>query len=112
VVSKSPGQSLWQATISISPYLGKFKAGYELGRWICVICAFNLFAFFGFSKEARKNYHAVYLIVAKHIGVSGTSSKPSYNPRPRNKKNDIEALVFAHTTNTNGKNYNANKKED
>jgi hypothetical protein len=96
-----------------------FKASYELGRWISVICAFNFFAFFGFAQEGRKNYRAVYLTVAKHLGLSGASSKPSGNPRPRKKRNDIEALVFAHTTTTNisipipdGENHNANKKED
>ena len=95
------------------------KASGELGRWIGVICAFNFFAFFGFAEEARTNYRAAYLTVAKHIGLSTTSSKPSGSPRPRSKRNDIEALVFAHTTSTNisipipdGENHNANKKED
>jgi len=104
-------RSIWENSPS--------KAAYELGRWICVICAFNFFAFFGFAEEARTNYRAVYLTVAKHIGLSGASAKPSDSPQPRNKRNDIEALVFAHTTTTNisipipdGENHNSNKKED
>jgi hypothetical protein len=96
------------------------KASLEVSRWTRVICAFNFFALFGFAEEARTNYHAVYLTVAKHIGLSTASPKPSDSPRPRNKRNDIEALVFAHTTlSTNisipipdGENQNANKKED
>jgi hypothetical protein len=95
------------------------KAADELGRWIGVICAFNFFAFFGFAEEARSNYRAVYLTVAKHIGLSTAPSKPSGSPRPRSKRNDIEAIVFAHTTSTNisipipdGENHNANEKED
>ena len=89
----------------------------ELSRWISVICAFIFFAFFGFAEEARANYRAVYLTVVKHIGLSTASSKPSGSPRP--KRDDIEAVVFAHTTTTNistpipdGENHNANKKED
>ena len=91
----------------------------ELGRWIGVICAFIFFAFFGFAEEARTNYRAVYLTVVKHIGLSTASSKPSGSSRPKSKRDDIEALVFAHTTTTNistpipdGENHNANKKED
>ena len=106
-------RSIWENSSS--------KASYELGRWISVICAFNFFAFFGFAEEARKNYRAVYLTVAKHIGLSTPSSKPSGSPRPtgRNKRNDIEALVFAHTTTTNisipipdSDNHNTNRQED
>jgi len=97
----------------------RFKASFELGRWISVIYAFTFFAFFGFAEEARTNYRAAYLTVAKHTGLSTTSSKPPGSPGPRSKRNDIEALVFAHTTTTNisipipdGENHNANKKED
>ena len=92
---------------------------YELDRWIAVIGAFNFFAFFGFAEEARTNYRAVYLTVSKHIGLSTASTKPFGSPLPRSKRNDIEALVFAHTTTTNistlipnGENHNANTKED
>ena len=92
----------------------RFKTSYELGRWVSVICAFNFFAFFGFAKEARMNYRAVYLTVAKRIGLS---TKPSGSPQPGTKRNDIEALTFAHTTTTNvsipipdGENHIANKK--
>jgi len=60
------------------------------------------------------NYRAAYLTVAKYIGLSTASPKPSGNPWPRKKKNDIEALVFAHTTTINisipipdGENHNA-----
>jgi len=96
-----------------------YKAGYELGRWLGVICAFIFFAFFGFSEEARTNYRAVYLTVAKRIALSTDSSKPSGSSRPRSKRNDMEALAFAHTTTTNisipipdGENHSANKQED
>ena len=95
-----------------------FKASYELGRWISIICAFNFFALFGFAEEARTNYRTVYLTVAKHIGLSTASSEPSGSPQPKNKRNDIEGLVFAHTTTTDisipihdGENHNTNKKE-
>ena len=92
---------------------------HELSRWIRVICAFIFFAFFGFAEEARTNYHAAYLTVAKTIGLYTASSKPSGSLRTKSKRNDIETLVFAHTTTTNistpipdGENHNANKKED
>ena len=102
-----------------SPY----KGGYELGRWIGVICAFNFFIFFGFAKEARTNYRAAYLAVATHIGLSTASSKRSGNPRPRSKRSDIETLVFAHNTTAtttttisipilDGGDHNENKKGD
>ena len=98
-----------------SPY----KASYELGRWIGVICAFNFFAFFGLAKEARTNYRAAYLAVTTHIGLSTASSKPSGSPRPRSKRSDIETLVFADTTTTtisipilDDRDHNANKKGD
>ena len=104
-------RSIWEN----APY----KTSYEFGRWIGVISAFVFFAFFGFAEEARTNYRAAYLTVAKHIGLSTAPSKPSGSPQPRIKRNDIEALVFAHTTTTNistpipdGENHNANKEED
>ena len=95
------------------------KIGYELGRWIPVIYALVFLAFFGFTEDARNNYSALYLTVAKHIGLSTTSSKPSGSPRPWNKSSDIEADVFAHTTTTtisisnpDSENHTANTKED
>ena len=96
-----------------------FGISYALGRWIGVVCAFIFFIFFGFAQEARTNYRAVYLTVAKYIGLSAAASKPSGGPQPRGKKNDIGALVFAHTTTTNisipipdGEEHTANQKED
>jgi pheromone a factor receptor len=100
-------RSVWSKDSSLEP-----------DRWIAVIGAFNFVAFFGFAEEARTNYRAVYLTVSKHIGLSTASTKPSGSPLPRSKRNDIEALVFAHPTTTNvstlipdGKNHNANKIE-
>ena len=97
----------------------RYKTSHELGQWIFVICAFIFFGFFGFAEEARTNYRAAYLTVAKHIGLSTASFKPFGSPGPRSKRNDIEAFVFAHTTTTNisipipdGKNHNANEKDD
>jgi pheromone a factor receptor len=40
---------------------------FELGRWSSVMCAFIFFAFFGFTKDARKNYRIAFNTVCKKV---------------------------------------------
>lgn len=48
----------------------------EMGRWLCVACAFIFFGFFGFADEAKKNYRSALRSVAKCIRYScGTFGK-------------------------------------
>ncbi|KDR72046.1 hypothetical protein GALMADRAFT_74260 [Galerina marginata CBS 339.88] len=79
----------------------RLRTNLELGRWLGVICAFLVFAFFGFAEEARMNYRAAYLTMAKYIGLPTTFSKTPGSSQQTGKRNDIESLVFAHTTTTN-----------
>ncbi|KDR72071.1 hypothetical protein GALMADRAFT_21141, partial [Galerina marginata CBS 339.88] len=51
-----------RSTWKLNPIL---RTDLELGRWLGVICAFLFFAFFGLAEEARTNYRAAYLTVAK-----------------------------------------------
>jgi hypothetical protein len=39
----------------------------ELFRWSLVLCAFNVFAFFGLSQEAWDHYHHLYRWLARHV---------------------------------------------
>jgi pheromone a factor receptor len=50
----------------------------ELFRWTVVLCAFLFFAFFGFAKEARRNYRLVYTALACRVGylLSTSSNSP------------------------------------
>ena len=41
----------------------------ELTRWLIVFCAFIFFAFFGFAKEAKKNYSGLSSI-ARKVGIT------------------------------------------
>ena len=47
--------------------------GFEMFRWLLVLCAFIFFAFFGFAEEARKNYRRVYRWFASLFGYSTSS---------------------------------------
>lgn len=42
----------------------------ELNRWLVVACAFIFFGFFGFAEEARRNYRALFIRIAKLLGFS------------------------------------------
>jgi pheromone a factor receptor len=42
----------------------------ELTRWLCVLCAFIFFGYFGFADEARKHYRSTFQSVAKRTGVN------------------------------------------
>ncbi|KDR68304.1 hypothetical protein GALMADRAFT_215958 [Galerina marginata CBS 339.88] len=77
-----------------------WKNPVELGRWMGVIGALIFFAFFGFAEEARMNYRAAYLKVAKYIGLSTASSKPFARAPAMNMKKAIGPLDFAHTAGT------------
>uniref|UniRef100_A0A8H7Y630 Pheromone receptor n=1 Tax=Psilocybe cubensis TaxID=181762 RepID=A0A8H7Y630_PSICU len=55
--------SIWRANKGI-------EANIELNRWIVVFCAFIFFAFFGISKEARRNYRTLYQKVSIRLGFS------------------------------------------
>lgn len=39
----------------------------ELGRWALVFCGLLFFGFFGFTEESRKNYWAIFWIIAKRF---------------------------------------------
>jgi pheromone a factor receptor len=46
---------------------------YEYLRWVYVFCAFVFFGFFGFAKEARRNYRSAALYTAKKLRISSIS---------------------------------------
>ncbi|KIM42056.1 hypothetical protein M413DRAFT_445228 [Hebeloma cylindrosporum] len=46
------------------------ESSLQLSRWLCVVCAFIFFGFFGFADEAKKNYRSVFQTVAKRVGIS------------------------------------------
>ena len=43
------------------------ELSYEMNRWIIVYVAFAYFAIFGFTKESRNNYRAVYRAVLQFV---------------------------------------------
>ncbi|KAF8963270.1 pheromone B alpha 1 receptor [Flammula alnicola] len=53
------------------------QSSIELTRWLCVICAFIFFAFFGFADEAKKHYRYAFETVAKRVGLSTGSTGSS-----------------------------------
>jgi hypothetical protein len=80
------------------------------GRWMCVLCGFLWFAFFGFASEARKNYRAAFQIVAKRIKFSSGTEKPNVVLRGdlnrpsfvRTKPNKIETTISTLSTTCDG----------
>jgi pheromone a factor receptor len=58
---------------SVWHYQLSWSITHETLRWIYVFCAFVFFAFFGFAKEARENYRAAALCIAKRLRMSRIS---------------------------------------
>ena len=57
--------------------------GLEFPRWSLVLCAFILFAFFGFADEARQHYRLAYTWFATKVRaklVRGDSASPNGVP--------------------------------
>ncbi|KAG9317744.1 putative fungal pheromoneG-protein-coupled receptor [Chiua virens] len=49
-------------------------SGVESSRWFFVLCAFVVFAFFGWAEESRNFYRQAFRSVFRHLGYSKTSN--------------------------------------
>ena len=46
----------------------------EISRWLFILCAFVIFAFFGWAQEARSFYRQAFLSVCRRLGYSKPSN--------------------------------------